>query len=275
MVAACAAAAAACLCRLQGTDGRGVIRNYSSSSDNCLKMLPAGWENWTAPAPPQGSSAAAATPGQLSVRFLPSTLRAVGGDGVEVAPSSVQAPSALQRIANCPPRVHYHSVHKNLTTWANPTCKGAGLEAHMKRMEQQRRAAAARRRQCNIAVEHPGGKKNNTGRVVSKLGPAACAVRSTPRAELDARDAAARLAARRVGPALEQPGDFSSKLERLVQAICFDQGKGGCDVDYDGSHDWYKKYFSVRAGWTGLGAVPRPGAPTCVCLALPHTPCLT
>ena len=221
-------------------------------------MLPEGWDTWLPPVNPKSGSAAAKMggrrlAGQFNVRLLPETLQPMDEHGGKVtltattsrvllADTQPSATSAPQSLKNCPHRVYHHSVHKNLTRSDNPTCQGAGFAAHQARMQQHRKAAAMRDRQCSVAI------RNSTGRVISKLPFNSCVVRRTPRAELDARDEARRVAAR-ASPSAGEPGDFFSKLTSLVQAICYYESKTNCDVDSQGTTDWYKRYFSVRCGY--------------------------
>jgi hypothetical protein len=252
-----------CLSIAQGSEGRGSSRSYKSGSDNCIKMLPAGWNTWLPPLNPKSRSTDARMggrrlAGQLNVRLLPETLQLMDQHGgkatltaaarrVLLADARPSATSTPQYLEVCPDRLHSDRVHKNLTRSDNPTCQGAGLAAYKARVQRLRKAAAMRMRQCSVAFD------NSTGRVINTLPLKACAVRPTPRAELDARDEAAR-GNRTQG----EPGDFFSKLTKLVQVLCLFESRANCEVDTQGKKKWYKEHFNVRDGMCSAHAACCP-----------------
>ncbi|KAF8057898.1 hypothetical protein HT031_005844 [Scenedesmus sp. PABB004] len=263
-----------------GSDGRGSHNTYANSSTECAKIMPAGWDEWLPPVNLPGAVAAADSgaggrrlAGHWTARLVPGSLRAVGKDGSEVA-----QPAAARRLAAAEPggepaqrnsSTCSRLVAVNGTTsgtlikQANPDCRGKGLAEFKAKLAKQRRLERARANRCALTTKLVLPKSGANGSAADGSGPSLlelpfkleverrdfeCIAPPTPRAELDARDAASR----RAQPAAGEPGDYNSKLVKLVQAICFYETGSNCEVDYTGDTDWYKRYFSAYPAVNGV-----------------------
>ncbi|KAF8060302.1 APA1 [Scenedesmus sp. PABB004] len=266
----------------QGSEGRVNNKTYANTSMECAKLMPAGWDQWLPPVNPPATAGSGAggrrLAGHLTARLVPGSLRAVGEQDAQVAQPA--QPAAGRRLAAAEPGgqpaqrnpstcfnlVAVNNGTGTLVKRVNPYCRGKGLAAFKAKLAKQRRLERARASQCALTTKLVLPKGGANGSAANGSGPSLlelpfkleverrdfeCIVPPTPRAELDARDAASR----RAQPAAGEPGDFYSKLVQLVQAVCWTQSTVNCDVDYSGSTDWYQRYFSAYPPISGVFGV--------------------
>lgn len=243
---------------VQGAGGSADIDAYNSTSTACSERLPPGWDQYV----PPFSQGGRRLMGRTTPRWQTRTLQVVDESGnpapqlspahgrilLAADPSGGVSPTNLRK---CPPRVHHdsNSKIKNITRKANPSCSGAGLAAHKKNLADSRRLAAQRKAHCFLTAKiHSNGTKPNPSKphnytLEVERKHKQCAIKPTPKAELDARDA---VKLRTASLPNQNAASLGDKITNLAKALCYRESGRDCEVDYTGNTDWYEHYFQVH-----------------------------
>lgn len=183
---------------------------------------------------------------------------------LDALPAGPSGPAAAVAPKDCPGLVALHNTTNQLLTTTTPLCTQLAAEPT--------RVAAARvlpldQRPCTAKVPSDAAgsmaPSNASSEVASPARAvvygAACNIPATPKEQLDQREAQWRARFAQARAAMSPgsngtstrlalgatAGDYWSKLQKLVETICFDQSGGdSCEVDYNGNTDWWGTYFS-------------------------------